>query len=382
MQRGSSASVRTPSISSRDRRGTIVWAAWCVVFLALTLTAVGLAKAYPGDEYHFIETSQLFSKGLSLDLLRSYPEMSGPLPFALFGFWGSVFGWSLPAMRAFALLIAFGTLMLLHLWLRDPLAQFFICLNPYVVLMSVFLYTDMISVFFVLAAILAAERRSAWLTAGSLCAALLCRQYLVYVVLAMLLHFAFLRDWKMVAAVALSFGPLAALTLLWGGLAPVSPTRTYYLSTATSFHVSALVGYVTLLFLYLVAFLVMNWRALIPSRKAALIAAVVSLLYWAFPIRPSPSAVDEGLFTVGMVDHALHSIISSEAGRDTFYWLSFALGLLVLAAILRHVKQQPLLTLQVLCFLVVMPFSYLYWEKYFLPLLPVAAAAVRGARRC
>ncbi|HWR82664.1 MAG TPA: hypothetical protein VN285_05125, partial [Candidatus Deferrimicrobium sp.] len=32
-----------------------------------------------------------------------------------------------------------------------------------------------------------------------------------------------------------------------------------------------------------------------------------------------------------------------------------------------------LLDLAILCFLIVMPFSYLWWEKYFLPLVPLAA---------
>jgi hypothetical protein len=34
------------------------------------------------------------------------------------------------------------------------------------------------------------------------------------------------------------------------------------------------------------------------------------------------------------------------------------------------------LGLAVVCFLVMMPFSYMHWEKYFMPLLPLAAVHV------
>lgn len=360
----------------------LIWITGCLLYLAAILSAVGITKAYPGDELRFIETSRLFAAGITLDLLQHYPEMSGPLPFAVFSLWGRAFGWELGTMRLLAVAIALATLVLLHLWLRHELrspnhallAGLVLYLNPYIATMSVFLYTDMISVFFVLAALISVQRQSTPALALSLCAALLCRQYLVFLIPAFLLYY-WPNNRRMIAATTCSATPLAALVVLWRGLAPDSHMRTMFLTTS-AFHVSAFIGYTALLFVYLSPFALLRWRRFIPKPPIAALAFTGALLYWLFPLRPSPSALQQGIATVGLFDRLLQLTMPTVTARDAFYSIAFALGLMVLAPLARDAARRQLPALIVVCFLAVMPFSYLYWEKYFLPVLPIAAIAI------
>lgn len=369
------------------RRATALWVAWCLFYLGGLLAAAGIGQRYPGDESHFIGTSQLFAKGITLDLLRHYPEMSGPLPFSLFGWWGNVFGWQLAVMRMFAVTVAFLTLMLLHRLLRDVLssepaalaAGMGLCLNPYMAAMSIFLYTDMIALLFVVLSLIAFQRRSLWLLAVSLACALLCRQYLIFLPLAVMLS----GGRSMAIAAAISAGPLAACIALWGGLAPDSNVRRMYLTERFSFHVSAAIGYTGLLFIYLLPFLLVRWRRFVPHSVTAVLAACLSLLYWWFPIRPSRVAFEAGFPTVGIFDRALHAVAPHPMLRDVIYWIAFGFGLVVVAGFWRGARRSAGFTqfasIATLCFLSMMPLSYLYWEKYALPVLPIAAIAVLTA---
>lgn len=355
-----------------------------MVYLGSALWFAGMAKAYPGDELRFIETSRLFAGGMTLDLLRHYPEMSGPLPFAVFSLWGGAFGWALSSMRILAVVIGFSTLMLVFAWLREALGSdgtalgvgLLLCLNPYVAAMSVFLYTDMISVFFVMAALLAVERKNAPLLVVSLAAALLCRQYLVFVAAAFGVYYLVEGNRRMLAAVLLSAIPFAWLVWFWHGLAPASAMRAKYPDPGIGFHIAAFVGYVGLVAIFLAPLVMVRWRIYVPRLRIALLIGCVSLLAWVFPVRPSPSAVDAGLSTVGLLDRGLQMMIPAAGLRDLFYWIAFSLGLLLLAVFLKDAVQRRLPALLVVAFLFVMPFSYLYWEKYMLPVLPVAAVAI------
>jgi len=362
-------------------QGFALWALWCVIYLGFALWLAGLSREYPGDELRFIDTSRQFASGITVDLLRHYSEMSGPLPFAIFSLWGGTFGWALSSMRLLAVAIGFVTLLLMFEWLREVLQSqpaalltaFVLCLNPYVATMSVFLYTDMISVLFVMSALLAVERNHPVLLGIALSAALLSRQYLIFVVVALGLHYLAKRNYSMLAAVAASALPLAWFVWLWKGLAPASPMRSVYGDPGLPFHLSAFVGYVGLLAVFLAPFLMVRWRMYFPQLRTALLIAAVSPLAWLFPVRPSPSAVAAGLSTVGLLDRGLHLMLPQ---TTAFYALAFVMGLLMVAVLLRDAMRQKLPALIVIAFLVVMPFSYLYWEKYMLPVLPVAAVAV------
>jgi hypothetical protein len=357
------------------------------LYLPLAFFALGPNRPYPGDELRFIETSRGFAQGLTLDLLTHYPEMSGPLPFLYFGVWGRCFGWELATMRLGALAVGFVALLFLFVCLRDEwgrartagLVGAYLCLNPYVATLSVFVYTDMISVLFVLLAWWAWRR--GWTVALFLAVAgaMLCRQYLIFLPLALLVQ-ARLRAPRVSLATLAGLLPIGALLALWRGLAPDSPVRAWYVTQAPVFQTSAFLGYTGLLFLYLAPLAIWRWRWLLPPQPwlwcAPAGAAVLSL---AFPVRPSVSSLRQGIPAVGLLDRALQAAVESGAARDLFYAVSAAAGTLLLIRLARQARSHfP--SLAVVAFLLVMPWSYLYWEKYFLPVLPFAAAALLQPR--
>jgi hypothetical protein len=75
----------------------------------------------------------------------------------------------------------------------------------------------------------------------------------------------------------------------------------------------------------------------------------------------------------------------------TTFWIAFGFGLsvllwIVLDLVYRRTAEGPdirtFLVLAVLCFLAVMPFSYMHWEKYFMLVLPLVGILVlRDGRR-
>lgn len=356
----------------------LLWSAWCVLYLALCYATLGGSRTYPGDELRFIETSSAFARGpLTLEFLRTYPEMSGPLPFLYFGWWGQCFGTDLATMRIGAAVAAFAALLLLFEWLRGALASemlalavgLYLCMNPYVAAMSVMVYTDMFSLALVCGALLGSARGSAVGMAVPVAAALLSRQYLVFLVPALFLHHWQARQRTMALAAVAAALPLAGLVVMWKGLAPDSGMRAVYLSGSPRFQFTAFVGYVAVLFVYLAPPLLWRWRAWLAWPVGA-------VFYVLFPLRPSAPTLQHGFTTMGLLDRGLHFLLREQWMRDVFYGAAFAAGVMVLrklipaAAVRREVP-----ALAVFSFLVVMPFSYLYWEKYLLPVLPLAAVA-------
>jgi hypothetical protein len=127
---------------------------------------------------------------------------------------------------------------------------------------------------------------------------------------------------------------------------------------------------------------------------------MASWSYWLFPVRPCAPQTDANISTVGFFHKFLRLIIGKQALEDTAFYMTFLLGLPVAFYFLRdaYLKWKTrtfdfsfLLDISILTFLLVMPFSYLCWEKYFLPLLPLATVRILliryspphgGARTC
>jgi hypothetical protein len=210
-----------------------------------------------------------------------------------------------------------------------------------------------------------------WLYGAWATLALLSRQYLVFLVLAVGIYCAWRRRWPMVVASGVAMIPLAGLIGLWGGLAPDSVVRVQYLQPGPLLHANALLGYLGLLFAFLVPWMLVTDRPRWDWR-VVLAALVVSCVYWLAPVRPSSASVAAGIHTVGLLDRVLHLALPLQWLRDVFYQLCLAGGILVLVRLRCNLSMAAL---TVFSFLVIMPFSYLYWEKYMLPLLPIAVAA-------
>ena len=367
-----------------------------VVLLQTVVVWMGdLSRPPWGDESHFVATVRLFGQGMTLDTIRHYPEMSTPLPFMLYSVWGQLVGFELPALRILSLLIALLSYLLFHrllfIVLCDGtvafLATAFLAVHPYMVGFSIFVFTDGLAIMLVITALLAVVRGRPLLLFLSLAGALLCRQYMVYFVLACLGYYtaiAFRRkDTRaviMAAVSLLSMLPLIGLFLFWGGFTPDSPLRARYLDTGLYFHPSYLVLYIALLSVYLLPVLIARWRELY-SRRSVLICLVISAAYFLAPVAPSKYAVAIDVHTVGLFHKLLVRVNDAGWFSQAVFYPAFLLALPLLWFVVRDLWRRLrdnslalplLLDLVILLFLIVMPFSYLNWEKYLMPLLPAA----------
>ncbi len=387
-------------------RQSLWWLLGVITAIGGGLMVAGVLHWEPwGDERHFAETVRLFANEPTLATLRTYPEMSGPLPFALYALWGMLAGLELPSLRVLSLLIAPASYLLCHriVWLvfRNGIAALlltlFLALHPYMIGFSVFVFTDGPAILFVLIALLGAVRDRPMIVFVGLAGALLSRQYLVFLPAAIIgWTLTTLADpnqrrpaFELLVAALVATLPLALLTLLWGGLSPDNNLRRLYLNEGLSFHPDFLVLYISLLFLYLLPVVAFSWRQVYGDWRVNAVALVLGPSYFLFPVGASPYARDIGVHTVGLFHKALVALNGPAWIPHAVFFLGFVLGLPIVIQVVRsaHARIRAgqrdlplLLDLSILLFLIVMPFSYLNWEKYLLPLVPLAAIRIAALR--
>ena len=377
-----------------------------LAILAIAMATIGWDRPWPGDENRYIETARQFGQGVNLELLTHYEEMSGPLPFLLFGLWGRLFGYELVPMRMGALLVGLASYVVIHHLLFEILGGIrpvvltaaLILLNPYFITMSMFVYTDMLAVVFGMLACVAVIKSRPLLLWGSITGALLCRQYFVFLVAAivvyLLIEFARpnRRTTRLLIACGLGTAPLLGLMVLWGGPCPDNELQTNYLDGPFQYHIHSLTLYVCQLSIYMAPLIVVGWRQLYGRASVVVVSLFVSILYPLFPVIPSPVAREADRPWVGMFHRLLQQVIGRVEFEYLVFWLAYAAGLPILWAFGRHVaikirdrEQDPalLMSLAVLAFLLVMPFSYMHWEKYFMPVFPLACIGLQliGSQR-
>src|SRR5206468_1447664 len=135
------------------------------------------------DENHFWRTTLLFSKSLIPDfrLLRSYNELNTPLPFIIFGALAHQFKDGLFAGRFLNLIVSLIITCAIGLPIgrkggRSILAAAGLLIVPYYLWLSTHLYTDILSVFFVVAGFWLYVRNNHVLSSIPFILAIACRQ--------------------------------------------------------------------------------------------------------------------------------------------------------------------------------------------------------------
>lgn len=379
------------------------------LFLAVTIImyACGIIAAHwlldfyfmpVHDEVHFIKAVRVFGDSVSLKTLAQYNETSGPLPFMMYGLWGRIFGFGMPVMRALSLVLALLTLVCVHrlFWNFTNkakitlFASLFVAANPYMLALSVLVYTDMAALLFLFAGIIALESKKPWAYSGALACALLCRQFFIFFPMAVfaagILRF-IATGKKQALAFALgsviSIIPLLALMFfVWGGICPQNATQTAWVQGMTGFHPGFIILYVALVFIYLFPFIIYK-RQVLYTPWIVGFSCALSALYFLFPAGPSTSGLRYGLVFTGFFHRLVALILSASWFFHIIFFLSFLLGLPV---ILRVIKDMAVnarkrnfgfaftLDLSIILFFIIMPFSYLAWEKYLLPVLPLILA--------
>ncbi len=383
--------------SADHRRSLIPVVPFLVIYLG-GLALFGLHRPCWHDECHFVDTIMGFEQQFTLSTLTHYNEMSMPLPFVLYAAWGKAFGDSLMVLRLFSLCITGVTLLsfqyLFFLTVRNRTVSFllllFLALNPYMAGAGVFVYTDMLMMLSLALFMTGIVRRNAPLLFFSAAAGLLCRQYFIFAVAAGILYFILSGTrnsgedlpWRApVGALLAATIPAAALFALWHGLNPDNADKSLYISGGPRFHPNSLTLYITLFSVYAFPLLAVYRKRFYRNPRILVCSLLCGLWYPLFPIVASAVALDVNKPTVGY----FHRLLRRWPGERFEHWVFFVLFTLALPVCfrlgidliggvrLRKVDLRVFLGLATFSFLAVMPFSYLHWEKYFLPLVPVLA---------
>jgi len=344
------------------------------------------------DEWHYVDTIRHWGGDFRLSSLVDYDEVTGPLVFILYALWGKIVGFELNDLRLLSLLFSAGALFIIFHWYKEFLpvkaaamfALFLFLLNPYMWGLSFFVYTDIPTLFFLILLAWAVHHRQTILIFTASAAALLCRQYSVYLVIAAgLYQIVFLikgnsKGWKNLLALFFGGLPLIILMALWGGFAPPAGVKRWILPDRL-YHFDYITTYIASIAVYLSPIILWVKKRLFRG-KILWIGLVITGWYVIFPIKPSlVTLAQTQLDTVGFA----HRLIKMVTGDTIFEHIIlggfFYCGLITLANVIFYDFKRlqkgvwdyaHFLTLSVICFLLVMPFSFHVWEKYLVIVLP------------
>ncbi|MFH2049149.1 MAG: hypothetical protein ABIJ12_06860 [bacterium] len=362
-----------------------------IIFESIVIIVGDLGREPWGDEHHFVETVKQFGTDFSIETLTHYNEMSGPLPFIIYSLWGRAFGFELFILRLLSILIALVSYTIFHRLLYFTFkngiaalfATLFLMIHPYMVGFSIFVFTDGVTILFVLLSLYGVYKNNMHIFGLAMAAALISRQFAIFFLIASVFYFilkGISDNKKMLIASGLAVVPLTGLIFLWGGLSPDNAWRVMYLEDGFTFHLNYLVLYISLMFVYLFPFVIWNWKEIYYKKNTVIVSVILSFIYWLFPVGPSKYDLTNKTQTVGLFNKLLVWLNPVEWFDQAIFYICFLLGLPILITIVssigNKIKQKEvdlamLLDLSVVSFLVIMPFSYLGWEKYFVPLVPI-----------
>ena len=367
-----------------------------IIIFEIAVAYIGNIANRPewGDEIRLYETVIEFGESITLDRIKHYPQMSTPLPFIIYSLWGKLFGFDLFTLRILSIIIALLTYLIFHRILFEStnnihlsfLGTIFLMIHPYMVGLSIFVFTDMLAILFFLLSYWALKHDRTYFFALALALSILCRQYMLFFLPAVSLYYLvqWIKDKKtqqlqIIAASIISAIPYLCLIILWGGTSPDNEFRQLYLSERFNFKPDIFYLYIALLFVYLLPYYFFIFKKFYKNKQIIILSIILSFGYFLFPIKPSKYSIDIGVYTVGLFHKGLKYLNCSDNLVQIIFYLSVLLGLSVFLTIGKEIikkiqnnnfDQTLLVDLTILFFFIVMPFSYLGWEKYFMPILP------------
>ncbi len=386
-------------MTNSNRKIFLLFSLALIMYECILYFTIGLNQPLWADEGHFIDTINEFSKKINLSQIKHYNEMSTPLPFILYGIWGKIWGVQLYTLRIFSLIIAFLTYLTFYLLYNKTLKKhkiailltLFLIIQPYMIGLTIFVYTDMFTMFFLGLTLISIRKNNHTTFILAASGGLLCRQYFAFVVIAAgfyyMIKFFQNRDSKsllMLISTVVASIPFFALLILWRGPSPQNSLKTVYLKSGLSFHPGFLILYITLLFIYLLPIIILYWKHYYRNYKILFISLICAWIYILFPIAPSQPAIEAGVFTVGFFHRFLRGTFG-ENREHIIFFLIFLLSLPIFYSfcydlyyrLKKHLYDfQLFLNLSIISFLILMPFSYVNWEKYFLPVIPIASLQI------
>lgn len=361
-----------------------------ILYVSALVLFIGFDHPLWTDEGHFYRTIKLFHQSISINNLKHYNEMSTPLPFILYALWAKIGTLDIAWLRVFSIIIALATYFTFYKVLQkhfnlsiSALLTAFLSLNPYMIGTSFFVYTDMITVFAIILSLYYFQHNNTFLMFCCCVFSLWCRQYSVFYVLSLALYYfiQFILNkqtknlWSSII-IGSSILTLVPLFYLWHDLSPINEMKNLYLGKPLAYHFNGLTAYIVTIGVYCLPIISF---AIYKNRKAYSLIIIISLIitsfiYQFFPISPSECGVEAGFLNIGFIDKILHKLISNRLIIDILYQVIFCFSLAGIFILIKSIKQDQislLIIISMSLFLIVMPFSYLVWEKYILPLLPI-----------
>ena len=373
---------------------------WLLFPLTLILLSVAFIIStdldYPlrGDEEHFVATIELFGENYHLGTALDYPEVTGPLFYYMYASWGRLIGFSPAVLRIFNLLLSAVTIILIYLLYGKVLqdlkivlpGMLLLLLNPYFPGLSMHVFTDIPSLLFIVMIVFAIYSGNSMLLFISTACALLIRQYSVFVVISagayLFIDYRKNGRFRKSTIFALVCGgvPLLVMMLLWRGTAPPSGILRWVIDDGSVYRFRYVYIYIIFLAASLFPLLVYSYRILLNNRVIILSGFLLSLTYFFFPVQASLVTVEQtGRTTVGLMHSFIRGILNSYCLEQFVLWIFCAAGLITLFNIIwTDIKRMKsgewdfghFLTLIIIVFLIIMPFSYQVWEKYLVAVLP------------
>ena len=372
-----------------------------IIIYLIVIAAAGINLSAWGDEKHFADVVRMFGNDLSFARMADYPEVTPPLVYVLYAVWGKLFGFSLPALRSLTLIFAFTGYLAAHRIFFEQLksalpallALVFVLVNPYAAGLSLFVFTDMQAFTFLMLGMLAYTKKKPAAYALFISAALLCRQYSAFfpaaVGLISIVDYFQARNsakLKWLVSSAAAFIPLFGFMVVWKGIAPPAGMNLWVMENEPLWHPTAVTTYLVMMVIYSFPFLVWRRRICRLNRKEYSAIFFFSMLYFVFPVSVSRVSGElNNTDTVGYFHKLVKMIMPSVAAERIFFWLVFFVSLILVYRLGRELfrafkfkecNNNTVFILAIFVFLLMMPFSYQVWEKYLLPLIPMAAVSI------
>ncbi len=371
-----------------------IWFTFSIITLSL-IGIVSLRLPFRGDERHIVETIKLFADNFNFNIIKNYPEVTPPFFFMFYALWAKIFGASTESLRILTLIISFITWQLVyylfHLFVKKEfhalLLSLLVVINPYFFGTSVFVFTDMLTILLVLAAIISFIKNKIILFIIFAALAILCRQYAVIILAGVILYSTFnykidkLISKKFIIGSLLSFIPLLVLFVIWKNISPASGIEKWVIPNSSFYNLDYINTFITFSVIYIFPLAMVFFRKIKFSYLSLSIAFVLAIVLSLFPVKASTATLQFTDYkTVGFVHQALVELLGYES-----LWLKIVLGVFLLVGcyinteLLKRFYQdiktksfnnQITFILLWIQFLLLMPISYQVWEKYLTMILP------------
>ena len=242
----------------------LIWFVISTIYLTLIFTFL-INAPLRADEKHIIETIKLFRETDLIHVIKDYPQVTPPLFYITLAIWTKLLGFNIITQRLFIILIAFISFQLIFYLLQYSLKRvlmsvmlsLLILINPYFIGLSIFIYTDMLMILFILLAILFIMKNRLWLFCIFSALAILVRHYAVILPMSVFVY-AFIRKFifrenikKLLITSSISVMPLFILFFVWRGFASQSGIQRWMIENETFYNLSYINSYLTFSFIYL-----------------------------------------------------------------------------------------------------------------------------------